>query len=109
MLSVFEANTETYDEQLTAAEYVVVDYYGDHCGYCVYMEPFYKEACRDMPYIHFVKINVTHNQAIADRYGIDAVPELKFFHNGQEVHQALGGMDRTELNEHIAKLLYHGF
>lgn len=87
----------------------MVDYYGDHCGACVYLEPFYKEACRDMPYIHFVKINVTYNWTVAERYGIKGVPTLKFFHNGEEVHQAGGGMQREKLNEYIAKLLYHGF
>ena len=41
---VYEATTANYDEQLKAAEFVVVDYYGDHCRACVYLAPFFQEA-----------------------------------------------------------------
>lgn len=107
-MAVYEATTSNYDEHLKAAEYVVVDYYGDHCGACVYLAPFYREASNDMPFIHFVKINITEHWKIGQRYGIRGVPTLKFFHNGEEVHEAKGGMDRAGLNEHIAKMLYAG-
>jgi len=107
-MAVFEATTENYDEQLKAAEYVVVDCYGDHCGSCVYLAPFFREASNDMPFIHFVKINVTTHWKIAQRYDIKGVPTLLFFHNGEIVHEAGGGMQRDTLNGHIAQMLYQG-
>lgn len=106
---VYEATTANYDEQLTAAEFVVVDYYGDHCGACVYLAPFFQEASNDMPYIRFVKINISQSWEIGQRYGIRGVPTLKFFRNGQEVHQTAGGMDREMLNRELAKMLYRDY
>lgn len=105
-MAVIEATDATYDTLLTENEYTIVDFYGDHCGACVFLEPFYREASNDMPGIRFMKINITHNREIGRRYGINGVPTIKFFRNGEEVHQAMGGMDRAHLNDHIAKMLY---
>ncbi|MCI9337166.1 MAG: thioredoxin family protein [Lachnospiraceae bacterium] len=102
---VYEATAANYDEQLKA-EFVVVDFYGDHCGACVYLAPFYQEAANDMPYIRFVKINISQYPEIGKRYRIKGVPTLKFFRNGEEVHEALGGRDREMLNAELAKMLY---
>ncbi|MCD8106609.1 MAG: thioredoxin family protein [Oscillospiraceae bacterium] len=105
-MAVITATDETYDKLLSASEYAVVDYYGDHCGSCVYLEPFFREASNDMPLISFIKINVTHNPETRKRYQINGVPTIKFFHNGEEVHEAMGGMDTDHLEQHIAKMLY---
>lgn len=106
---VYEATTANYDEQLKAAEFVVVDYYGDHCGACVYLAPFFQESANDMPFIRFVKINISQHWEIGQRYSIRGVPTLKFFRNGQEVHQAMGGMERERLNGEIARMLYKDY
>lgn len=109
-MAVFQATDATLDQHLGAAEFVVVDFYGDNCGGCVYMEPFYLEASIDMPYIRFVKINITHNREAARRFDIQSMPTVKMFHNGEEVHAISSGrIDRKVLNENLAKLLYAGF
>lgn len=106
---VYEATTANYDEQLTAAEFVVVDFYGGHCGACMYLAPFFQEAANDMPCIRFVKADITRSWELGQRYDIKGVPTLKFFRNGREVHQALGGMDREKLNGEIAQMLYRDY
>ena len=109
-MAVYEAATMAeFDEHMKAAEYVVVDFYGDYCGACVFLEPYFREAANDMPYIRFVKVHFTKNRETSERYGITALPTLKFFHNGQEVHEDQGGMDREALNEQIAKMLYRNY
>ncbi len=109
-MAVYEALTAAeFDAHMKAAEYVVVDFYGDYCGACVFLAPYFREAANDMPYIRFVKVHFTKNKEIIERYGITALPTLKFFHNGQEVLEDQGGMDRGELNKLIAKMLYQNY
>ncbi len=104
-MAVIEATEQNYDE-LLKEEYVIVDYYGEHCGACVALEPVYREAANDMPGIQFLKINVTHNPSIGKRYQIKGVPTMKFFRDGEIVHEATGSMNRETLNSHIAAMLY---
>ncbi len=106
-MAVITATDETYDELLFASEYVVVDYYGDNCGACLYLEPYFQNVSNDMPLISFIKINITHNPEIRKRYQINGVPTLKFFHNGEVVHEVMGGMDSDHLKQHISKMLYN--
>lgn len=104
-MTILEANDENFGE-LIQGEYTVVDFYGDHCGACVMLAPIFEEAANDMPYIRFIHINLSHNPKIGALYKIHAIPTLYFYRNGKIVHNAVGAMDREELNSHIAKMLY---
>ena len=104
-MALVDATEQNFDE-LLQGPYVVVDFYGDHCGPCAYLAPFYREAANDMPLIRFVKINTTKYYSIAKQFDIKGVPTLKFFRNGEMVHSTTGGMNREKLNTHIAKMLY---
>ncbi len=105
-MAIFEANKNNYDEQLNAAEYVMVDYYGEHCGACVYTEPYLRAVSNEMSFIHFVKINITQNPEIAKRYNIVGVPTFQYFHNGKLVHKNSGGMDTAHIHKELAEMLY---
>ena len=55
-MTVIEATAQNFD-QLIQGEYVMVDFYGDHCGACAFTAPFLRQAASDMAYITFVKVN----------------------------------------------------
>ncbi len=105
-MTVITATDESFDKLLCSAEYTVVDFFGDHCGACVFLEPHYHAAAREFPFIQFLEVNTTHNPEIRRRYGITGIPALKFFRNGVEAHEAGGGMELDVLKQHIAKMLY---
>lgn len=88
------------------AEFCVIDCYGDNCVACVMLEPIYDAVADEMAEISFGRINITQYPEIADTYGIDAMPTLLYFRNGELVDQSIGSIDRKELLANIAKLLY---
>lgn len=102
---MIEANVENFDS-IIDCDYAVVDCYGDFCAACVLLEPVYTAAANDMAYVRFARTNLSEYPEIADRFGINAMPTLLFFRNGKLVHQAIGSMDRSTLNKHLAKMLY---
>lgn len=104
-MAVYEATSKNIDE-LLQADYAVIDFYGDHCGACVVLEPVYNEASNDLAMIRFIKANVDQDRALGERFNIKALPTLLFFRNGEVVHKDGGAMDRQTLNTHIAKMLY---
>lgn len=104
-MAIIEATAATFDE-LINTEYAVVDCYGDFCGACVILEPIYHEMASDLSGIRFMQINITQEQGIAAKYGVDAMPTLLYFRNGKEVARSLGSMEREELHKYIATMLY---
>ena len=54
-MAIIEATGENFDELVNSAEYVMVDFYGDHCGACVATAPYYREVADDMAFIRFIR------------------------------------------------------
>lgn len=104
-MAVLEATTENFDE-LIGTDYAVVDFYGDHCGPCRFLEPIYNDASNDLAMIRFIRTSTDRNRELGERFGIRAVPTLLFFRNGEVVHQCKGAMQREALYQHISRLLY---
>lgn len=104
-MAMLEADIENFDS-IIDTDYAVVDCYGDFCAACVILEPVYTAAANDMAFVRFAKVNLSQYPDIAERFGIDAMPTLLFFRNGELVHRVLGSMDREELDKHLAQMLY---
>ncbi len=104
-MAVLEATNENFDS-LIDTEYAVVDCYGDFCSACVMLEPVYVAAAGDMSFVRFIQTNLSENGEIAERFGIMSMPTVLLFRGGRLVDRFEGSVDRAELNEHIAKMLY---
>jgi thioredoxin 1 len=63
---------------------VLVDFYADWCGPCKAMAPMLTEFSRQMQgRIRVIKIDVDRNPAAAQQYGIQGVPTLILFRQGE--------------------------
>lgn len=92
--------------EYVADGYAVIDCYGDFCAACVMLEPVFEGAVADMAEIKFGRINLTQSMDVAQKFGIDAMPTILFFRNGEEVHRAIGSLDREMLNAQFSVMLY---
>ena len=106
-MAVIEATEENFDQLVQGAEYVMVDFYGDNCGACVGTAPYCREVADDMAFIRFIQVNTSVYRKLARRYKIMGIPAFRYFHNGQVVHQSVGGMDTERIHRELAELLYH--
>ncbi len=106
-MAVIEATEENFDQLVQGAEYVMVDFYGDNCGACVGTAPYYREVADDMAFIRFIQVNTSVYRKLARRYKIMGIPAFRYFHNGQVVHQSVGGMDTERIHRELAEFLYH--
>ena len=73
---------------LSTTQYVVVDFYADWCGPCKAIAPKYIELAKQhtIPnYLAFAKVNVDNVQALAQEYGVTAMPTFLFFKDGKKV------------------------
>lgn len=104
-MAVIEATEQNLDELLNA-QYAVVDFYGEHCGACVFTAPFYRAAADELAMIRFIKLNTSEFPKVAQRFGISALPTFLYFRNGEIVHKSIGGMDRKMIDQQVAAMLY---
>ncbi len=103
------AVTELKEQEWQAfsqADYAVIDCYGDNCAACVMLAPVFDAVANELTGVAFGRINISAYPEIADLHGVNAMPTLLFFRKGELVHQAIGSMEREELLEHVAKMLY---
>lgn len=103
------ATVELKDSQWEAfsqADYAVIDCYGDHCSACVALAPVYDALADEMPGVAFGRINITAYPDIAEKHHVTAMPTLLYFRKGEKVHESIGSMDREQLLEQMAQMLY---
>ena len=103
-MAVLEATPENFDE-LIQAEYAMVDFYGDHCGACVFTAPFYRQAADEMAFVKFIKVNTSAYPELGKRFGVVGLPTFLYFRDGKEAFRSTGGMDLKRIREQLSHLL----
>ena len=89
----------------TAAEFdaeikegtVLVDFFATWCGPCKMLSPVLEEVAQENPNINVLKIDVDEVGELATRYGIQAIPTLMLFKNGQRVETRMGYQNKNQL------------
>ncbi len=103
-LTLTEANFKS--EVLESSKPVLVDFWATWCGPCHAMAPVVEELAAEFEgSATIAKVDVDDQQALAASFGIQAIPTLLFFHNGEVVDQAIGAVAKKVLAEKLGALL----
>jgi thioredoxin 2 len=83
---------------------VVADFWAPWCGPCRAMAPVFEQAAQEFePAARFVKVNVDAESRLASEFGIQGIPALFVFRNGQIISRQAGMMDPTSLKRWVAE------
>ncbi|EAZ94165.1 thioredoxin M [Crocosphaera chwakensis CCY0110] len=97
----------SFEEMLSASTVpVLVDFYATWCGPCQMMSPILEQVGTQMRNrVQVVKIDTDKYPGIASKYGIQSLPTLVLFKQGQPVERIEGAMQASQLMQHLNLLV----
>jgi thioredoxin 1 len=96
------SDTNFESEVLKAAGPVVVDFWAEWCGPCRMIAPALEEISGSLgDKVKIVKLNVDESPHTATKYGIQSIPTLMIFKNGQMASRQIGAAPKQKLEQWI--------
>lgn len=87
-------------EVLNSEKPVVVDFWADWCGPCKALGPVINKLAEEYKEkLKIVKLNVDQNKNTAGKYGIQGIPTLLFFKNGEVEKKITGAKQYGQLKK----------
>ncbi len=102
-MTVGKVSDATFEsEVLKATEPVVVDFWAEWCGPCRMIAPALEEIAGTLNgRVKIVKLNVDENPQTAAKYGIQSIPTLMIFKDGQMASRQIGAAPKQKLEQWI--------
>ena len=90
------------NEVLQSGQPVLVDFWAEWCGPCRMIAPALEEIAGSLgEKVKIVKLNVDESPATATKYGIQSIPTLMIFKNGQMASRQIGAAPKQKLEQWI--------
>ena len=105
--NILEIDDDSFEAQaLKADKPVLVDFWAPWCGPCKAMAPAFASLAETYGnQMKFTKCNVDDHPSVAQRYGIQSIPTLMIFQEGQPIHSVTGMVPQSVVEDAIQKAL----
>ncbi len=102
-IEINDANFET--EVLQSSQPVLADFWAEGCGPCKMLGPVLEEiALEHNGRVKVAKVNVDTNSELAERFGIQSIPTLLYFANGELRDKTVGVVSKPAIVLRLEKL-----
>jgi putative thioredoxin len=85
---------------------VIVDFWAPWCGPCKQLTPLLEQLAGDAEgAVVLAKVNTDENQALSQTYGVQGIPNVKAFVDGEVVDEFTGAQNPAVVQRFFAKLI----
>ena len=107
MKTIVEINDTNFETEVLKSNHpVLVDFWAESCGPCKMLAPVLDEiASEHADRFKIAKVNVEESPELAQRFGIQAVPTLLYFADGQLRHRSIGATSKKRIVNDLESLL----
>jgi putative thioredoxin len=103
-----ETTTQTFVKDVieeSRRQPVLIDFWAEWCGPCRQLTPILEKAVRNAKgKVKLVKMNIDQHPAIPGQMGIQSIPAVIAFVNGQPADGFMGAIPESQVNAFIEKL-----
>lgn len=102
---VKEVDNDNFEQLVLRSERpVLVDFWAEWCAPCRALAPIVQTVAREYAGVaHVVKLNVDDNPSITQRYGVQGIPTLIVFKDGEEKERIIGLANKEAISQMIKK------
>lgn len=100
-------NSSNFDlEVLNSPLPVLVDFWAEWCMPCKMLSPIVEEISQELSdKVKVVKVNVDENPDLAMNYGIQAIPTLLIFKDGNVIGEIVGYVSKKVLKDRLEEAI----
>ena len=94
------------DDVLNSDKPVLVDFWADWCGPCKMIGPALEEISEELAdKVTIAKVDIMENTDTAAKFGVQSIPLMLLFKNGEVVAQKLGAAPKSQLKGWLESVL----
>jgi len=98
--SVTEATFE--QDVLKSEKPVIVDFWAEWCGPCHAVAPVLEKIADERKdELDLVKVNIDEEQGLAAKYGIQSIPTIVLFRDGEPAAAAIGARPKGDIEKQL--------
>lgn len=103
-MATVDLTTDNFTNTLNDNDIVLIDFWADWCGPCKRFSPIFDKVSDQHGDVVFGKIDTEENQELSASLGIQSIPTVMAFKQGNLVFSQPGLMTAGKLNELVDKV-----